>query len=151
MRSYDALIHDMSQLIDIPLSLSDRGGVVIEVDGLLTLHIEHLMQSNEVRIAALLFTLPPDVVRERVLESALRANSLPSVCNGALAFSSKRSSLVLFKQWPIEPLSGEELCDILEQFILKGKEWILALEEGRVEPIGLFEQGGEQPGGIFGL
>lgn len=151
MSSYDALIHEMSELIDIPLNIQGQGQVVLEVDGLLTIHIEHLVQKNEVRIAALLFTLPPDAVRARVLESALKSNSLPTVANGAFAFSAKRSSLVLFKQWPVEPLSGEMLCDILEQFILKAKEWILALEEGRTEPVGFHQQGGGQPGGIFGL
>lgn len=151
MRSYDALIHEMSQLIDIPLNPGDRGQVVIEVDGILTIHIEHLEQSEEVRIASLLFTLPPDAVRERVLESALKSNSLPTVRDGAFAFSTKRSALVLYKQWPIEPLNGEILCDVLEKFILKGKEWVLALEEGRTEPVGFYQQGGGQPGGIFGL
>jgi len=151
MRSYDALIHEMSELIDIPLKLGERGQVVIEVDGTLVIHLEHLIQSNEIRIATLLITLPPDVVRERVLESTLRANSLPSASQGTFAFSSKRSALVLFKQWPVELLNGEMLCDILEEFILKGKEWIFALEEGRTEPIGFHQRQGDTPGGLFGL
>lgn len=151
MRSYDALIHEMSELIDIPLSLGERGQVIIEVDGLLTVHIEHLVPSDEVRLAALLVTLPPDTVRERVLASALRANSLPAVQDGIFAFSSKRSALVIYKHYPVEPLDGDRLCDLLEKFILKGKEWVQALESGRTEPTNFYQQPGDRPGGLFGL
>lgn len=153
MESYEALIHEMSELIDIPLSMGDRGQVVLEVDGVLTVHIENMIPSKQVRIATLLYTLPPDAVRERVLTSALRANGLPSPRYGTFAFSSKRSALVLFEHILIDETNGELLCDFLEQFMTKAKIWLEALSSGRTEPPEFYNahpgQGGA--GGLFGL
>ncbi len=149
MDSYEACIHEMSELIDLPLQIGPRGQFVLAVDGMVEIHIEHIAAREHIRFAALLWPLPPDAVRERVLESALKANSTPYAHAGVLAFSKKRSSLVIYKHIPLEKMTADLLCDYLEQFILSSKAWIEALQSGRTEPDGIITSGGD--GGLFGL
>lgn len=151
MDNYEALIQRVSELIDLPLSLGNRRQVALQVDNVLTVHIEHIIPSDKVRVATLVYSLPPNAARTRVLTSALKANSPPIPIFGTFAFSSKKGALVLFEHMRLEDTQPEPFCDFLEAFILKAKKWLEALDSGRTEPADFNIQNQGSPGGIFGL
>lgn len=151
MQAYETLIHELSELINVPIQLNERGNFVLTIDSSIDLFIERESNPDIFRVAIPVITLAPGAMRLGVLKEALKYNGQEPPRPGAFGFASRTSKLILFEQLRISETSADSFCDWLETFIPTAKAWNESLEAGLSAPSDFNPQELKQPRGFFGL
>ena len=151
MDPYEALIHELGELINVPIKLNERGNFVLTIDASIDLFIEREPNPDIFRIAAPLQTLAPGAVRLGVLQEALKYNGQEPPRPGTFGYASRTSKLILFEQMRVSETNADSFSDWLETFITSAKTWHEALEAGLMAPGNFNPKERPQPRGFFGL
>lgn len=139
MNNFESLIHELGDLIDLPLTLDRHRSCHLVLDDQLHLQIEHHSLKNAVMVAALIAPLPPGAFRENVLKDALKANHTFAPHRGAFAYIEKTTFLTLFDYLGEKELTAQYLLDRLTQLKEDALQWQSAISAGRTSPPGYFD------------
>lgn len=151
MEPYEALVHELGELINVPIKPDERGNFVLTIDSSIDIFIERESNPDMFRVASPLQTLAPGAVRFGVLQEALKYNGQEPPRPGTFGYASRTSKLILFEQLRISETNADKFSDWLETFILAAKAWHEALEAGLMSPGDFNPQEQQQPRGFFGL
>lgn len=150
MADIELLLTDLSNELGCQPAFNDEGSTTITFPSGTVVVVELNYEDDEQLVMhAVLGDLGVGAYRERVLETAMRANGEAFPRYGDLAFDRAEEKLMLFDMIPMDNLRGDDLKRHLERFSSKANEWTEALSSGNVPQIGGFSNTG--PSGMFGL
>ncbi|MBI2742517.1 MAG: CesT family type III secretion system chaperone [Chlamydiales bacterium] len=129
MDRFQALLNQISPLIDEPLYADRKRAVRITINETLHVHLEDDEPKDRILIATFISEIPPGRYRENLLKEGLKSNAqFPRV--GTFAYSERNNQLCLFEYHSYVNLTGEKVADRLAVFIEKALLWRQAIEGG---------------------
>ena len=146
---FDTLLEEVGRSLEIPdLHPDSHHSCLIKLINGVSVQIEMDSQLQFITLGSDLGSLPTGKYRENVFREALKTNAQSGgVLHGVLAFSNKTDHLVLFKQMPMQDLTGEKIADEIAPFSEKALHWKNALEHGEVPVVSNIHTSA----GMFGL
>ena len=149
MTPFESLISELGTQMELPLKPDHHQSCRLDFGNDLKIQLDLTGEGDQILIGSELGSLVAGIYRQKILDQALRVNSLSRSPHGTLAFSEKNDSLVLFQFFPLASLSGEKLWAFLQLFIEHATIWKEAMAQGEVP---LLEEDMEPKGsGFYGL
>ena len=152
MKNFEDILNELSDLLDVDLSLDSNRACVIVLNEKIKIQMEQDIAGEYLTLAAMIADLAPGKFREEVLKSALKVNNTISYSTTILAFVAKLNKLVLYEKIPMIDLNGQKLYDLILDFFHKAENWKNAIEGGKTAPNGvLLDERPSSGSNFFGL
>ena len=131
MTTFETLIEELGQILEIPLKAEKETVCKISVGGAIDVQIEQ--RDGVISIASFLAELPPGAFREEALIQALKFNH-DEQNKEVFSYISKKQTLALEVTLP-ESVSAGELSTSLKRLIETGTLWKDAIDLGNLTAV----------------
>lgn len=151
MQAYEDLIRDWGRLSGISIVPGSRHSCsLLFPSDQMKVHLDLDKTAERLLIGCQLGVLNPGPYRDQIFYAALKANTIQTVQQGILAFSSKLGALVLFLYLPLASTDAHKLQAQMTLFRAYAHLWLQALKKEEV-PLVVSESSTPQSSGMFGL
>ncbi len=133
MRSFEKLLQEIGDIINIPLQAQDGYLCLLEINHNLQIQIEDDPVRQKILLVCFIAEIAAGKFRETILKEALKANFFPSRI-GTFSYLEKTNSLS-FYTYVENTISAEELSVILERCISVGNTWYQAIKNSQIPNI----------------
>lgn len=148
-KDFDRFLSKLGEAIDVDLHIDSFDGCKIAFQEGPSVQLELSMDGYSIFMVSELGELDGGRYREDLMKEALKANGLPERGPGVLAFNESNNQLMLYEQFPSDPIDPADVANKLAQFRDKAKTWSEDLEAGRVPMV--HSGTSSAPSGLFGL
>lgn len=133
MTPFEELLKELGNYLGITLQAdSNQSCRLAFFDSTLFVQIDLTSGADQILVGCELGELQPGPYREKILTQALIVNGVNDLQGGALAYSEKKSQLVLFQFLSLIDLTGEKLYHFLQLFTEQALQWVEAIKRGEV-------------------
>ena len=134
MKSYNDLIADLSDKLNMEIYPDLNNVVTMKIDRLIKIQIETDVAEEFLILGAFIAELPPGKFREHILKDALKANYLVNKKPEILAYLGRENSLTLHRKFILGSITVEDLVDYIKSMVDRAKKWHGAIESGKASP-----------------